>query len=139
MNTRLVAFLTGAIPKPSNWLEEKYGAFIDLGVDDVFQEEIYLLGSIHFITEGATLDGPKSNENTVSCPSQFELVALNLGRPSDLTPFSNAEKRLPVMPTMPIFAQSTRGAPVVPSIFSISAITSEQHHKAVVGIRERIQ
>ncbi|KAL3502471.1 hypothetical protein ACH5RR_036920 [Cinchona calisaya] len=94
---------------------------------------------IHFITEGATLDGPESSNNTISGPSQFELVACNLGKPYDLTPLSNAEKRLAVMPTTPIFAQPVLRAPAIPSTFSVTIIASKQHRKAALGIRERIQ
>ncbi|KAL3528151.1 hypothetical protein ACH5RR_012807 [Cinchona calisaya] len=51
------------------------------------------------------LDGPESSDNTISGPSQFELVACNLGKPSDLTPLSIVDKRLPAMPTIPVLAQ----------------------------------
>ncbi|KAL3522971.1 hypothetical protein ACH5RR_015805 [Cinchona calisaya] len=97
------------------------------------------LGSIHFIMEGATLDGPGSSDNTNLGPNQFELVTRNLGKPYDLIPFSNIEKRLPMMPTTPILTQPIPCALIAASIFSITAITSEQHRKAALGIGERIQ
>ncbi|KAL3527951.1 hypothetical protein ACH5RR_012607 [Cinchona calisaya] len=83
------------------------------------------LGSILFITESATLDGPESDDNTILGPSQFELVVRNLGKPSDLTLFSNVKKRLLVMPTTPILAQPLMCAWTMPSIFSVTAIASE--------------
>ncbi|KAL3529912.1 hypothetical protein ACH5RR_009234 [Cinchona calisaya] len=100
------------------------------------------LGSIHFIAEGTTLDGPTSrtsSDNTILGPSQFELVVRNLGKPSDLIPFSNVEKGLPMMATTPILAQPVPCALIAASIFSVIAITSEQHRKAALGIGEIIQ
>ncbi|KAL3519107.1 hypothetical protein ACH5RR_021696 [Cinchona calisaya] len=82
--------------------------------------------------EGATLDGSESNDNTVSGPSQFQLVACNMGKPSDLTPFSIVEKRLPAMPTIPVLAQPILCAPTTSSIFSVTTIVSEQHRKATL-------
>ncbi|KAL3524861.1 hypothetical protein ACH5RR_013233 [Cinchona calisaya] len=97
-------------------------------------------GSIHFISEGTMLDGQESNGNTISGPSQFELVVRNLGKPSDLIPLSNAEKMMPVMlPTMPIFSQPVLCAPPAPSIFSVTSIVSIQHRKNSFSIGERIQ
>ncbi|KAL3533620.1 hypothetical protein ACH5RR_007141 [Cinchona calisaya] len=87
-----------------------------------------------FATEGATLNGPKSSDNTISGRSQFEFVVRNLGKPSDLTPFSNAEKWFPMMPTMPILAQPILHEPTAPSIFSLTAIAPEQYHKAALMI-----
>ncbi|KAL3513689.1 hypothetical protein ACH5RR_026406 [Cinchona calisaya] len=85
------------------------------------------------------MDGSTSSDNTISGPNQFELVACNLGKHSDLIPFSNVEKKLPVMPTTPILAQPVSFASIVASIFSVIAITSEQHRKTALGIGERIQ
>ncbi|KAL3537720.1 hypothetical protein ACH5RR_001086 [Cinchona calisaya] len=93
------------------------------------------LGNIHFIVEGATLDGPKSSDNTILGPNQFELVARNLGKPSDLTPFSIVEKRLHVMPTMLVLVEPILCSPIAPSIFSVTAIAFEQHHIAVLEYR----
>ncbi|KAL3522746.1 hypothetical protein ACH5RR_015580 [Cinchona calisaya] len=83
--------------------------------------------------------GSESSDNTISGPNQFELVAHNPGKPSDVTSFSNMEKRLLVMPTMPVLAQPVLCAQIAPSIFSVIAIASEQHCKAALGIGERIQ
>ncbi|KAL3507475.1 hypothetical protein ACH5RR_032857 [Cinchona calisaya] len=96
------------------------------------------LGSIHFIAEGTTLDGPKSNDDTISDPRQFELDARNLGKPFDVAPFSNVEKRLLVMPTMPFLAQPVLCTPTAPSIFSVTAITSEQHRKLALDRSRRL-
>ncbi|KAL3518788.1 hypothetical protein ACH5RR_021377 [Cinchona calisaya] len=97
-----------------------------------------VLNMENLFTEGTTLDGPESNDNTILGPNQFELVARNLGKPSDLTPFSNAEKRLPLMPTTPILTQPVLCAPTTSSIFSVTTITSEQYHKVALGVGERI-
>ncbi|KAL3534886.1 hypothetical protein ACH5RR_003347 [Cinchona calisaya] len=42
------------------------------------------------------------------------------------------------MPTMPILAQPVPCASIAASIFSVTAITSEQHRKAALGTGERI-
>ncbi|KAL3515952.1 hypothetical protein ACH5RR_022854 [Cinchona calisaya] len=94
--------------------------------------------SIYFITKGATLDGTESSDNTISGPGQLALVAYNLGKPSDLTLLSNGEI-MPVMPTIPIIAQTVLCALAAPSIFSVTAIVFEKHRKAALGIGERIQ
>ncbi|KAL3522349.1 hypothetical protein ACH5RR_015183 [Cinchona calisaya] len=41
-----MAFSLVAIPNPSDWSEKKHGAFIELGVDDVYWEETYLAALI---------------------------------------------------------------------------------------------
>ncbi|KAL3535109.1 hypothetical protein ACH5RR_003570 [Cinchona calisaya] len=92
-----------------------------------------------FYRKCATLDGPESNDNTISGLNQFELVARNVGKPSNVTPFSNMEKRLPVMPTMHVLAQPVLCAPTMPFIFSVTSIASEQHLKTDLGIGEKIQ
>ncbi|KAL3499965.1 hypothetical protein ACH5RR_039058 [Cinchona calisaya] len=81
-------------------------------------------------TRGSTLDGPESSDNTILGPSQFELVAHNLGKPSDVTPFFKCGKEA---------ACNVDVTPFLNVEKSVTTIMSEQHYKAALGIGERIQ
>ncbi|KAL3507148.1 hypothetical protein ACH5RR_032530 [Cinchona calisaya] len=96
------------------------------------------LGSIHFIAEGAALDGSESTDNTISSSSQFELVERNLEKPSELTSLLNVEKRLPICPLC-LFAQLALHARATTFVLSVGAIASEQHDKVALGIGDKIQ
>ncbi|KAL3524576.1 hypothetical protein ACH5RR_012948 [Cinchona calisaya] len=124
MGLQLVSILVHIFLSSRNWMRSPQGVSTNpaklvlnaenlfIGVHNFNQSPDTIgdrFGSIHFIVEGATLDGPES------------------------------KKRVPVMPTTGIFAQPVLHELAAPSIFNVSAIAFEQHRKATLSIGERIQ